>query len=175
MATEEHRVRESIGVVFQEHTIDEYLTAYENLYYHCALYKVPRKERKERIDDMLNTIGLWDRKNHLVKTFSGGMKRRIEIVRSLLHYPQLLILDEPTVGIDVGSKAEIHKLIRELAEQGIAVLVISSEMPEIMGVSDRILTMHQGEITAQFEAAEATEDKLIKGITGIKEAECKVS
>jgi len=146
---EEHRVRESIGVVFQEHTIDEYLTAYENLYYHCALYKVPRKERKERIDDMLNTIGLWDRKHHLVKTFSGGMKRRIEIVRGLLHYPQILILDEPTSGLDAQTRFFLWNHIDKINENyQVTIFLTSHNMEEIEKVSRHTAIIDHGKILA---------------------------
>ncbi|WP_282706183.1 sugar ABC transporter ATP-binding protein [Fuchsiella alkaliacetigena] len=109
-----------------------------------------------------------------VKNLSGGNQQKVIMAKWLCINPKLLILDEPTVGIDVGTKAEIHKLIRKLAAAGIAVLVISSEMPEVMGVSDRILTMYHGEITGEFYAEEATEEKLIKGITGIEAGACKV-
>lgn len=100
------------------------------------------------------------------ENLSGGNQQKVVIAKWLAKGPRLLILDEPTRGIDVGSKAEIHGLIRGLAEQGIAVLVISSEMPEILGVSDRILTMYEGRITAEFDAATASEDGLIAGSIG---------
>jgi len=100
------------------------------------------------------------------KNLSGGNQQKIVIAKWLAHEPRLLILDEPTRGIDVGSKSEIHRLIRELARNGIAVIVISSEMPEVLGVSDRILTMYEGRVTAELDAADATEDALIAGSIG---------
>ena len=96
---------------------------------------------------------------------SGGNQQKIVIAKWMSISPQLLILDEPTRGIDVGSKAEIHKLIAELAESGIAVIVISSEMPEVMGISNRLIAITQGEITAEFTGDEITEENLIKAIT----------
>jgi len=137
---QEHRVRESIGVVFQEHSLDDYLTAYENLYYHCALYKVPRQERKERVDDMLNIIGLYDRKNHLVKTFSGGMKRRIEIVRGLLHYPRILILDEPTTGLDAQTRYFLWNYIERVnRDYQVTIFLTSHNLEEIEKVATFML------------------------------------
>ena len=101
-----------------------------------------------------------------VLNLSGGNQQKIVIGKWLATHPKLLILDEPTRGIDVGSKAEIHNLIRDLADQGYAVIVISSEMPEVMGVSDRIVAMYDGKITATFDARTVTEDNLIEAITG---------
>jgi ribose transport system ATP-binding protein len=100
------------------------------------------------------------------ENLSGGNQQKIVIAKWLANTPRLLILDEPTRGIDVGSKSEIHRLIRDLADQGIAIIVISSEMPEILGVSDRILTMYEGRITAELSKEEATEDALIAGSIG---------
>jgi len=149
IVNEEHKVREAIGVVFQEHTIDEYLTAYENLYYHCALYKVPRKERKERIENMLNIIGLWDRRNHLVKTFSGGMKRRVEIVRGLLHYPQILVLDEPTAGLDAQTRFFLWNYIEQAnLDYKITIFLTSHNLEEVEKVSRHTAIIDHGKILA---------------------------
>nr|MDA3949553.1 ATP-binding cassette domain-containing protein [Spirochaeta sp.] len=103
-----------------------------------------------------------------VVKLSGGNQQKIVIAKWLCLSPRLLILDEPTRGIDVGSKAEIHKLIAKLAEDGIAVIVISSEMPEIMGVSDRIVAMREGRITGVFEGEEITEGNLITAIAHVE-------
>jgi len=97
---EASQVRQSIGIVFQDPTLDEYLTAEQNLYYHCMIYHTPRKTRDTRIHDVLQLVGLDERRKDVVKTFSGGMKRRLEVARGLLHEPQTLFLDEPTVGLD---------------------------------------------------------------------------
>ncbi len=95
-----NQVRKSIGIVFQDPSLDDELTAYENLSFHAALYGVPRSIAKKRIDEMLKLVELQDRRNDLVKTFSGGMKRRLEIARGLIHHPKILFLDEPTIGLD---------------------------------------------------------------------------
>ncbi len=105
-----------------------------------------------------------------VLNLSGGNQQKIVIGKWLGTHPRILILDEPTRGIDVGSKAEIHNLIRDLADQGYAILVISSEMPEVMGLSNRILAMYSGRITAEFDARTVTEDELVQAITGSTQA-----
>jgi ABC-type sugar transport system ATPase subunit len=97
-----------------------------------------------------------------VKNLSGGNQQKVVVAKWLLSKPKILILDEPTRGIDVGAKAEIHRLMSELAGQGIGILMISSELPEIMGMSDRILVMRQGRLVAQFDRAEATQEKIIE-------------
>jgi ABC-type sugar transport system ATPase subunit len=102
-----------------------------------------------------------------VGNLSGGNQQKIVIGKWLSMQPEVLIVDEPTRGIDVGSKAEIHNLLRELAKQGYAVIVISSEMPEVLHVSDRIVAMYHGRITREFSAEEVTEDSLIQAISGI--------
>lgn len=112
--------------------------------------------------------------NQKVVNLSGGNQQKVVIGKWLSLNPKLLILDEPTRGIDVGSKAEIHNLIGELAQKGLAVLVISSEIPEILGVSHRIITMHQGELTGEFTDTEVTEDKLINSITSQGDKVCSV-
>jgi ribose transport system ATP-binding protein len=103
----------------------------------------------------------------LVGNLSGGNQQKIVIAKWLAMRPNVLIVDEPTRGIDVGSKAEIHNLIRELAGQGYAVIVISSEMPEVLHVSDRIVAMYHGELIRTFTAEEVTEDSLVQAISGI--------
>jgi len=146
---DEHKVRQSIGVVFQEHSLDTELTAYENLYYHCVLYRVPRKERKERIEEMLNNIGLWNRKDHLVKTFSGGMKRRIEIIRGLLHYPRILILDEPTSGLDAQTRFFLWNHIEKVnSDYKVTIFLTSHNLEEIEKVSRHTAIIDRGKILA---------------------------
>lgn len=147
--SQEREVRESIGVVFQEHTLDDYLTAFENLYYHCALYKVPRRERKERVNEMLNNIGLYDRRNHILKTFSGGMKRRIEIVRGLLHYPSILILDEPTTGLDAQTRFFLWNYIERVnRDYKVTIFLTSHNLEEIEKVSRHTAIIDNGKILA---------------------------
>lgn len=102
----------------------------------------------------------------LVRNLSGGNQQKVVIARWLLLKPRVLILDEPTRGVDVGAKAEIHALMRQLAADGVAVLMISSELPEVLGVSDRVLVMHEGRVTGEFSRDEATQDKIMRAATG---------
>jgi ABC-type sugar transport system ATPase subunit len=104
--------------------------------------------------------------NQQVRNLSGGNQQKVVIARWLALNPKVLILDEPTRGVDVGAKAEIHALMSELAAQGMAILMISSELPEILGVSDRILVMREGRIVAEFNREEATQDLIMQAATG---------
>lgn len=111
------KVRENLGIVFQEPTLDLELTAYENLSFHGILYEVNQKILKERIKEVLELVDLWDRKDLLVKTFSGGMKRRLEIARGLVHHPKVLFLDEPTLGLDPQTRKHIWDYISKLQKK----------------------------------------------------------
>ena len=145
----EHDVRKAIGVIFQEHTLDSELTAYENLYYHCVLYGVPKRERTERINYMLNNVGLWERRNSQIKTFSGGMKRRIEIVRGLLHNPKILILDEPTTGLDAQTRFFLWEHIGEISKDfNVTIFMSSHNLEEVEKVAQKVAIIDQGEIFA---------------------------
>jgi ribose transport system ATP-binding protein len=102
-----------------------------------------------------------------VRNLSGGNQQKVVIARWVTLEPKILILDEPTRGIDVGAKAEIYRLMNRLAERGVGILMISSELPEVMGISDRILVMHEGRVTGQFDARTVTDDELMNATTGI--------
>ena len=110
-----------------------------------------------------------------VATLSGGNQQKVVLAKWLATKPKLLIIDEPTRGIDVGTKAEVHRLLSELAGQGLAVLMISSELPEVLGMADRVLVMHEGRITARARAAEADEERVIRAATGQGGGGCSVS
>ncbi|HEY7935454.1 MAG TPA: ATP-binding cassette domain-containing protein, partial [Solirubrobacteraceae bacterium] len=109
--SERNEVRRNIGLVFQDTTLDGYLTAEQNLRLHAELYGVPRESVGERMRQVMEMVGLWDRRRSLVGTFSGGMKRRLEIARGLLHSPRVLFLDEPTVGLDPQTRSSIWSYI----------------------------------------------------------------
>ena len=144
---EANKVRKSIGIVFQEPSIDDRLTGRENLYMHANLYGVPSSEQKERIDRILKLVELEDRANDLLRTYSGGMRRRLELGRGLIHYPKVLFLDEPTVGLDPQTRDHIWKYIKELKEaQDITVVLTTHYMDEADRLSDRIAIMDHGKI-----------------------------
>lgn len=142
------KVRSSIGLVFQELTLDNDLTAYENLKFHCYLYNMGRWESEERIGEILNVVGLHERKDDLVKRFSGGMKRRLEIARGLLHRPKVLFLDEPTLGLDPQTRTHIWRFIDDLRKgEGTTIFMTTHYMDEA-GVCDRIAIIDHGRIIA---------------------------
>jgi ABC-2 type transport system ATP-binding protein len=140
-------VRKSIGIVFQDPSIDDRLTAKENLYMHANLYGVPASEQHERIARILKLIELENRADDLLRTYSGGMRRRLELGRGLLHYPKVLFLDEPTVGLDPQTRDHIWKYIKELKENHEITIVLTTHyMDEADRLSDRIAIMDHGRI-----------------------------
>jgi ABC-2 type transport system ATP-binding protein len=146
VVAERDEVRRNIGLVFQDPTLDGYLTAEENLRFHADLYGVPRALAKERMTDVLEMVGLWERRQSLVNTYSGGMRRRLEIARGLLHSPRVLFLDEPTIGLDPQTRSSIWTYIKELkAREEITIFLTTHYMDEAE-YCDRIAIMDQGQI-----------------------------
>jgi ABC-2 type transport system ATP-binding protein len=144
---EANKVRKSIGIVFQEPSVDDRLTGRENLFMHANLYGVPVSEQKERINRILKLVELEDRANDLLRTYSGGMRRRLELGRGLIHYPKVLFLDEPTVGLDPQTRDHIWKYIKELKKaHDITVVLTTHYMDEADKLSDRIAIMDIGKI-----------------------------
>ncbi len=144
---QQSQVRRSIGVVFQDPTLDEELTARENMDIHGRLYGM--KHRKARIDELLKLVELENRKNQLVKQFSGGMKRRLEIARGLLHDPQILFLDEPTLGLDPQTRNHLWDYIRDLNQKkGVTIILTTHYMDEAEKLSDRVAIIDHGQIIA---------------------------
>ena len=143
------QVRKSIGIVFQDPSIDDRLTGRENLYMHANLYGVPPGEQKSRIDRVLKLVELEDRANDLLRTYSGGMRRRLEIARGLIHYPKVLFLDEPTIGLDPQTREHIWSYIEELRKAHDITMVLTTHyMEEADRLSDRIAIMDYGKIVA---------------------------
>ncbi len=143
------QVRKSIGIVFQDPSIDDRLTGRENLYMHANLYGVPPGEQKERINRILKLVELEDRADDLMRTYSGGMRRRLELGRGLLHYPKVLFLDEPTVGLDPQTRDHIWTYIRELKEtHDITIVLTTHYMDEADKLSDRIGIIDHGKLIA---------------------------
>jgi ABC-2 type transport system ATP-binding protein len=141
--------KKNIGVVTQEIALYNEFSAYDNLIFWGGMYKIPGKELEERIDETLDLLGLTDRKNDKVKTYSGGMKRRINIASALLHRPKVLFMDEPTVGIDPQSRNLIFEVVEKLHNEGTTIIYTTHYMEEAERLCDRIGIMDNGEIIAQ--------------------------
>ncbi|KAA9166497.1 ABC transporter ATP-binding protein [Amycolatopsis acidicola] len=146
VVTDPDRVRLAIGLVFQDSALDGYLSAARNLRLHAELYAVPRAQRAERIEAALRMAGLWERRRDIVGRFSGGMKRRLEVARALLHSPKVLFLDEPTAGLDPQSRAAVWEHVDRLRrEQGVTVFLTTHYLEEAH-ICDRIAIIDHGEI-----------------------------
>lgn len=159
--TEADKVRHSFGIVFQDPSLDDDLTALENMQFHGVLYNVPAKTRASRIDELLKFVDLADRKDSLVKEFSGGMKRRLEIARGLLHHPKIIFLDEPTLGLDPQTRNHMWNYLRELQKaEGITVFFTTHYMEEAEKMAERIAVIDHGKIIASGTA------ETLKGETG---------
>lgn len=148
-ARQASEVRRQFGIVFQDPSLDGDLTAWENLELHGVLYHVPRKVRRERAEMLLKLFELWDRKDTLVKKFSGGMKRRLEIARGFLHTPRILFLDEPTLGLDPQSRNQLWTHVKRLNEtEQVTVFLTTHYMEEADRVAHRIAVIDHGKIVA---------------------------
>jgi len=139
--------RKSFGIVFQDPSLDTDLTAYENMQLHAVMYNVPASEIPKRIEELLSLVELWDRKDSLVKTYSGGMKRRLEIARGLLHHPKVLFLDEPTLGLDTQTRNLLWNYVSSLSkEKDMTVLFTTHYLEEAEANADRIAIIDHGKL-----------------------------
>jgi ABC-2 type transport system ATP-binding protein len=149
LAAHPQEVRKHFGIVFQDPSLDQELTAWENMEYHAVLYHLPRSVRRERIEMLLKLFELWERKDDLVKKFSGGMKRRLEIARGLLHTPKVLFLDEPTLGLDPQTRNQMWTHVRRMNEsEQVTVFLTTHHMEEAERVAHRIAVIDHGRIIA---------------------------
>ncbi len=149
VAHEQLKVRKSFGIVFQDQSLDDELTAYENMEFHAIIYGLDKSERRARIEQFLRLVDLWDRKKSLVKEFSGGMKRRLEMARGLLHEPTILFLDEPTLGLDPQTRNHIWSYIKKLnQEKGLTVFFTTHYMEEAEKYAERLAIIDHGLIKA---------------------------
>lgn len=166
VVSDSDQTRKSFGVVFQDPSLDDELTAYENMEFHAALYSVPRAGLRGRIEELLGLVELKERQNHLVKTFSGGMKRRLEIARGLLHQPKILFLDEPTLGLDAQTRHLLWSYVKKLShDNGMTIFFTTHYLEEAEAVAQRIAMIDHGQIIALGSAAE------LKQKTGTKTLE----
>lgn len=142
-------VRKSFGIVFQDPSVDDELTALENMQLHGAMYSIPRATLAKRIEELLTLVELWDRRNHQVKTFSGGMKRRLEIARGLLHHPRILFLDEPTLGLDTQTRNLLWDYVRRLSDkEGMTIFFSTHYLEEAEQIAEHIALIDHGQIVA---------------------------
>src|SRR5215470_12691557 len=141
-------VRRLLGAVPQETALYEELSAWTNMEFHADLFDIPRQEKKERITTMLQLVQLLDRKDSRVATFSGGMKRRLALARALLHEPQLIYLDEPTLGVDIQARRAIWDYILSLRDQGKTVLITTNYLEEAQALCERLAIIDHGKLVA---------------------------
>jgi len=165
-ARDKDAVRRSFGIVFQDPSLDDDLTALENMQLHAVLYKVPREIRGRRIEEMMRMVELWNRKDGLVKTFSGGMKRRLEIARGLVHHPKILFLDEPTLGLDPQTRNHMWNYVKDINQkENMTVFFTTHYMEEAEKAAGRIAIIDHGKIIALGTVGELNE------LTGTKTLE----
>jgi len=146
---EQDGARKSFGIVFQDPALEEELSAYENMQIHAILYRVPKEEQLPRIQALLELVDLWGRKDSMVKTFSGGMRRRLEIARGLLHHPKILFLDEPTLGLDTQTRNLLWDYVQKLRDtEGMTIFFTTHYLDEAEEVADRIAIIDHGKIVA---------------------------
>ena len=142
------QVRQSIGLVFQDPSLDERLSGMQNLRFHAMVYNVPGAVREKRIEEVLRITQLWEKRHHDVRTYSGGMKRRLELARGLLHYPKVLFLDEPTIGLDPQTRNRLWEYILEMKRRGGTTIFLTTHYMDEADKAERIAVMDQGKIVA---------------------------
>lgn len=166
--TEQDSVRKSIGIIFQDSTLDEDLTAYENLIYHSLLYGIKLRDAKKRIEKLVREVGLWEKRNELIKNYSGGMKRRIEIARGLLHEPKIIFLDEPTLGLDVQTRAFLWKNIKEINKRNkMTVFLTTHNIDEAEKIATKIAIIDKGKILAHGTSRELKQKTKSKNLEDV--------
>jgi ABC-2 type transport system ATP-binding protein len=158
-------VRRSFGIVFQDPSLDDQLTAFENMDIHGVLYQVPQNLRQNRIEELLMFVELWQRKDDLVKTYSGGMRRRLEVARGLLHHPRIFFLDEPTLGLDPQTRTHIWNYIKELNKKEKTTIFFTTHyMEEAEKVAKQIAVIDHGKIVAQGSVEELKKQTKTKSL-----------
>lgn len=166
---EQGKVRKSIGIVFQQASVDDLLTGRENLALHNLLFEVPKAVRKQRIDEVLSIVNLEKRADDFVNTYSGGMRRRLELARGIMHHPKILFLDEPTLGLDPQTREHIWEYIKELAEKEcMTVMLTTHYMEEAEELCDRIAIIDYGKIVA-LDSPEALMSRVAGDVVTVKQ------
>ena len=163
------KVRKSIGIVFQQASVDDLLTGRENLALHNLLFEVPKAVRKQRIDEVLAIVNLEKRADDFVNTYSGGMRRRLELARGIMHHPKILFLDEPTLGLDPQTREHIWEYIKELAEKEcMTVMLTTHYMEEAEELCDRVAIIDYGKIVA-LDSPEALKSRVAGDVVTVKQ------
>ena len=148
VAREQDAVRRRLGVVFQAPSVDKKLTVIENIYCHGRLYGLGGIDLRTRANEMLGRFGLGDRRKRLVETLSGGMRRRVELAQAMLHRPQVLLMDEPSTGLDPGARSDLWQYLQQVREADGVTVVLTSHLLEEAAKADRIAIMHEGRLAA---------------------------
>lgn len=162
---EQDAARKSFGIVFQDPSLEEELTAYENMELHAVLYGLPKSEQPRRIQELMQLVELWARKDSMVKTYSGGMRRRLEIARGLLHHPKILFLDEPTLGLDTQTRNVLWNYVKKLSKsEGMTIFFTTHYLDEAEDVAQRIAIIDHGKIVAMGTTAELTKQTSTKDL-----------
>ena len=164
---QQSQVRQSIGLVFQDPSLDERLSGLQNLRFHAMVYNVPASIREKRIEEVLKIMELWDKRHHDVRTYSGGMKRRLELARGLLHYPKVLFLDEPTIGLDPQTRNRLWEYILELKQREGTTIFLTTHYMDEADKADRIAVMDYGKIVA-MDTPEELKRKVGKDVITVK-------
>ncbi len=164
---QQKQVRHLIGLVFQDPSLDEQLSGLQNLRFHAMVYNVPASLREERIKQMLTMTELWDRRNNEVRTYSGGMKRRLELARGLLHHPKVLFLDEPTLGLDPQTRNRLWEYIFEMRQREGTTIFLTTHYMDEAGNADRIAVIDHGKIVA-LDTPERLKQIVGKDIISVK-------
>jgi ABC-2 type transport system ATP-binding protein len=160
---EQDSARKSFGIVFQDPALEEELTAYENMVIHAVLYHIPKNEQAKRIEELLKLVDLWERRDSYVKTYSGGMRRRLEVARGLMHHPQILFLDEPTLGLDTQTRNLLWDYVKKLSDnEGMTIFFTTHYLDEAEAVAQRIAIIDHGKIIATGTAAQLTKQTKTK-------------
>ncbi len=164
---QQNQVRQSIGLVFQDPSLDERLSGIQNLRFHALVYNVPASVRQKRIEEVLTMVELWDKRHNIVHTYSGGMKRRLEMARGLLHHPKVLFLDEPTLGLDPQTRNRIWEYILELRRREGTTIFLTTHYMDEAEKADRIAIIDYGKLVA-IDTAEELKKLVGKDIISLK-------
>jgi len=154
---QQSQVRQQIGLVFQDPSLDERLSGIQNMRFHALVYNVPGREREKRIEELLKMVELWDKRNNEVRTYSGGMKRRLELARGLLHHPRVLFLDEPTLGLDPQTRNRIWEYILDLRQKEGTTIFLTTHYMDEADKADRIAIIDYGKLVAMDTPARLKE------------------